>query len=82
MLVASDAMARGMDVESVDTVVNYDAPVYAKVPAPQPLALPSVARHSPLTQASSYMCFRVHTIWLATLITLNFPVVFAPGECA
>ena len=31
VLVASDAMTRGMDVENVDTVVNYDAPVYAKV---------------------------------------------------
>lgn len=27
---ASDAMTRGMDVESVAHVVNYDAPVYAK----------------------------------------------------
>ncbi|KAG1663277.1 hypothetical protein FOA52_006318 [Chlamydomonas sp. UWO 241] len=30
VLVASDAMTRGMDVESVGAVVNYDAPVYAK----------------------------------------------------
>jgi ATP-dependent RNA helicase DDX51/DBP6 len=30
VLVASDAMARGMDVEGVAVVVNYDAPVYAK----------------------------------------------------
>ncbi|MEW5301961.1 MAG: hypothetical protein WDW36_004784 [Sanguina aurantia] len=30
VLVASDAMARGMDVEGVQVVVNYDAPVYAK----------------------------------------------------
>ncbi len=30
MLVASDAMTRGMDVEGVANVVNYDAPVYAK----------------------------------------------------
>lgn len=27
---ASDAMTRGMDVEAVAHVVNYDAPVYAK----------------------------------------------------
>lgn len=31
VLVASDAMTRGMNVENVDTVINYDAPVYAKV---------------------------------------------------
>ena len=30
VLMASDAMTRGMDVESVAHVVNYDAPVYAK----------------------------------------------------
>jgi len=30
VLVASDAMTRGMNVENVDTVINYDAPVYAK----------------------------------------------------
>lgn len=30
VLVASDAMTRGMDVEGVDAVVNYDAPVYVK----------------------------------------------------
>jgi ATP-dependent RNA helicase DDX51/DBP6 len=30
VLVASDAMTRGMDVENVANVVNYDAPVYAK----------------------------------------------------
>ncbi len=30
ILVASDAMARGMDVESVEVVINYDAPVHAK----------------------------------------------------
>ena len=31
MLVSSDAMTRGMDVENVDNVISYDAPVYAKV---------------------------------------------------
>jgi len=30
VLVASDAMTRGMDVDNVHNVVNYDAPVYAK----------------------------------------------------
>lgn len=30
MLIASDAMTRGMDVEGVRNVVNYDMPVYAK----------------------------------------------------
>lgn len=30
MLVASDAMTRGMDVDCVQAVINYDAPVYAK----------------------------------------------------
>jgi ATP-dependent RNA helicase DDX51/DBP6 len=30
VLVASDAMTRGMDVEHVSAVINYDAPVYAK----------------------------------------------------
>lgn len=30
VLVASDAMTRGMDVDNVQNVVNYDAPVYAK----------------------------------------------------
>lgn len=30
VLVASDAMTRGMDIQSVANVVNYDAPVYAK----------------------------------------------------
>lgn len=30
VLVASDAMTRGMDVENICNVVNYDAPVYAK----------------------------------------------------
>jgi ATP-dependent RNA helicase DDX51/DBP6 len=30
VLVASDAMTRGMDVEDVGIVVNYDMPVYAK----------------------------------------------------
>lgn len=30
VLVASDAMTRGMDVDNVATVINYDAPVYAK----------------------------------------------------
>ena len=30
VLVASDAMTRGMDVEGVAQVLNYDAPVYAK----------------------------------------------------
>ena len=30
VLVASDAMTRGMDVEGIANVVNYDAPVYAK----------------------------------------------------
>ena len=30
MLVASDAMTRGMDVDNVAVVINYDAPVYAK----------------------------------------------------
>ncbi len=30
VLLASDAMTRGMDVEGVAQVVNYDAPVYAK----------------------------------------------------
>lgn len=30
VLVCSDAMTRGMDVEGVGAVVNYDAPVYAK----------------------------------------------------
>lgn len=30
MLIASDAMTRGMDVEGVANVVNYDMPVYAK----------------------------------------------------
>jgi superfamily II DNA/RNA helicase len=31
MLVSSDAMTRGMDVENVQNVISYDAPVYAKV---------------------------------------------------
>lgn len=30
ILVCSDAMTRGIDVEDVDVVINYDAPVYAK----------------------------------------------------
>lgn len=30
VLVASDAMTRGMDVERVANVINYDVPVYAK----------------------------------------------------
>lgn len=30
VLVASDAMTRGMDVEGVMNVINYDVPVYAK----------------------------------------------------
>lgn len=30
LLVASDAMTRGMDLPSVAAVVNYDAPVYPK----------------------------------------------------
>lgn len=30
ILVCSDAMTRGMDIEGIDTVINYDAPVYAK----------------------------------------------------
>ena len=30
MLVASDAMTRGMDVEGIMNVINYDVPVYAK----------------------------------------------------
>ncbi|KAG2441026.1 hypothetical protein HXX76_003879 [Chlamydomonas incerta] len=30
VLVASDAMTRGMDVDCVQAVINYDAPVYAK----------------------------------------------------
>lgn len=30
MLVSSDALARGIDVEGVQVVINYDAPVYAK----------------------------------------------------
>ena len=30
ILIASDAMTRGMDVEGVAQVLNYDAPVYAK----------------------------------------------------
>ncbi|KAF5188333.1 Dead-box atp-dependent rna helicase [Thalictrum thalictroides] len=30
VLVASDAMTRGMDVEGVRTVINYDAPAYIK----------------------------------------------------
>lgn len=30
MLIASDAMTRGMDVEGVGNVINYDMPVYAK----------------------------------------------------
>ncbi len=30
VLIASDAMTRGMDVEGVAQVLNYDAPVYAK----------------------------------------------------
>ncbi len=34
VLVCSDAMTRGMDVENVANVISYDAPVYAKVTAP------------------------------------------------
>ena len=30
VLVASDAMTRGMDVRDIQTVINYDPPVYAK----------------------------------------------------
>lgn len=30
VLVASDAMTRGMDIQNVENVINYDAPVYAK----------------------------------------------------
>lgn len=30
MLVSSDAMTRGMDVEGVNNVVNYDKPAYIK----------------------------------------------------
>lgn len=30
ILVCSDAMTRGMDVEGVEVVINYDAPVYVK----------------------------------------------------
>lgn len=30
VLVCSDAMARGMDISDVHTVINYDAPVYIK----------------------------------------------------
>jgi ATP-dependent RNA helicase DDX51/DBP6 len=30
ILVCSDAMTRGMDVEGVEAVINYDAPVYVK----------------------------------------------------
>lgn len=30
MLVSSDAMTRGMDVEGVKNVVNYDMPLYIK----------------------------------------------------
>ena len=30
VVVASDAMTRGMDIKEVHNVVNYDAPVYAK----------------------------------------------------
>jgi len=30
VMVCSDAMTRGMDVEGVEAVINYDAPVYAK----------------------------------------------------
>lgn len=33
VLVCSDAMTRGMDVENVANVISYDAPVYAKVTA-------------------------------------------------
>ena len=30
ILVASDAMTRGMDVDTIENVINYDAPVYVK----------------------------------------------------
>ena len=30
IMVASDAMTRGMDVPGVTVVINYDTPVYAK----------------------------------------------------
>ncbi len=30
MLVASDAMTRGMDLQGVANVISYDTPVYAK----------------------------------------------------
>jgi len=30
ILVASDAMTRGMDVDTIENVVNYDAPVYVR----------------------------------------------------
>ena len=30
VLIASDALTRGMDVPGVDVVINYDPPVYAK----------------------------------------------------
>jgi superfamily II DNA/RNA helicase len=31
VLVCSDAMARGLDIENVQVVVNYDSPAYVKV---------------------------------------------------
>lgn len=30
VLIASDAMSRGMDVQGVDTVINYDTPARSK----------------------------------------------------
>jgi superfamily II DNA/RNA helicase len=39
VLVCSDAMTRGMDVENAANVVSYDAPVYAKVRQEQGLLL-------------------------------------------
>ena len=46
LLVCSDAMARGMDLPAVETVVNYDAPPYVKtyIHRPAPPGRPRVSR--------------------------------------
>ena len=54
LLVASDAMTRGMDLPSVAAVVNYDAPVYPKPTCTGQGALPGLAGQVSRRPASQF----------------------------
>ena len=69
VLVASDAMTRGMDVEGVANVINYDVPVYAKTYVHR---VGRTARAGQAGRAFTLLIKKEVTIWNISLLMSKF----------